>query len=111
MLHKQLNLIQGYKTARQQHEKAVLIFNNKPKEAYEYLTSQTNSENPIDEFAYFLLTTEGLDKIKIGRLLGSPDDFETSILKSYCGMLDFTDIEFDKALRGFLEKFRLPGEA
>ena len=26
-------------------------------------------------------------------------------------MLDFTELEFDKALRGFLEKFRLPGEA
>jgi Sec7-like guanine-nucleotide exchange factor len=33
------------------------------------------------------------------------------VLKSYCEQLDLTSIEFDKALRGFLTKFRLPGEA
>lgn len=33
------------------------------------------------------------------------------ILYEYCRLLKFHDIEYDKAIRQLLGKFRLPGEA
>jgi len=39
------------------------------------------------------------------------DEFHTRLLHAFINHMDFTGMEFDLALRLFLSKFRLPGEA
>lgn len=33
------------------------------------------------------------------------------VLREYCRLLNFRDLEFDKSLRLLLSKFKIPGEA
>jgi Sec7-like guanine-nucleotide exchange factor len=89
----------------------VLIFNRSPRDAFTFLSTALNPANPQIEFAYFMHVTEELDKAKIGRVLGGSDELDIKILSEYCGLLDFGSLEYDKALRLFLQRFRLPGEA
>ena len=72
------------------------------------------------EIAQFLYRNEGqLDKAQVGDLLSNSADSllshtEYDALRSaYLGLLDFTGMTFDAALRAFLTSsgFRLPGEA
>ena len=58
-----------------------------------------------------LLTTEGLNKDMLGQYLGSHKEHRVNVLKAYCHAMDFTNLEFDQALRLFLSRFKLPGEA
>lgn len=47
----------------------------------------------------------------IGKFLGSHKERHLKILKAYCHWLDFSGLEFDRALRMLLSQFKLPGEA
>lgn len=47
----------------------------------------------------------------IGSYLGSYKEKYQRVLKAYCQLLDFTNLEFDQALRLLLSRFKLPGEA
>ena len=47
----------------------------------------------------------------IGDLLGEPDQRYISILDEFVDALNFTTLDLVEALRSFLSKFRLPGEA
>lgn len=47
----------------------------------------------------------------IGDYLGQHEDFPLSVMHAYVDSLDFSGIKFDKAVRVFLNGFRLPGEA
>ena len=59
----------------------------------------------------FLLNQKGLSKTAIGELLGEPDEYYISILDEFVNALNFTAMDLVEALRSFLSKFRLPGEA
>ena len=59
----------------------------------------------------FLLETQGLDKRSVGDYLGEGDDFNKQVLYIYVDSLDFGGMSFDNALRNFLSRFWLPGEA
>lgn len=54
---------------------------------------------------------EGIDKSVLGEYFGKNDKKVLGILHSFCNLLNFKNMEFDKALRLLLSKFRLPGEA
>lgn len=65
--------------------------------------------------AQFLYTTPHLDKSHIGEYISKgPVDkylFNKQVLDVFVSLFDFTDQTFSGALRAFLLKFRLPGEA
>ncbi|CAM9801839.1 unnamed protein product, partial [Ectocarpus fasciculatus] len=56
-----------------------------------------------------------LDKTEVGEFMGRGADymggFCVKVLHAYVDGIDFTDMEFDEAIRHFLSGFRLPGEA
>lgn len=110
-LIKRLTFLEQHKQRRNQVEKAILLFNSKPELALQYLVKEKLCKDSPQDFANFLLITEGLDKVKIGQLLGSPKQEFQAILKEFANLIEFEGMEFDKALRMFLDTFRLPGEA
>eukprot|EP01119_Soliformovum_irregulare_P025671 TRINITY_DN9576_c0_g1_i1.p1 TRINITY_DN9576_c0_g1~~TRINITY_DN9576_c0_g1_i1.p1 ORF type:complete len:942 (-),score=219.11 TRINITY_DN9576_c0_g1_i1:22-2847(-) len=87
---------------------AVKKFNQKPKAGIKCLEEAFGGQSP-EEIASFLETAEGLSKNKIGEFVGEPENID--ILELYLKLTDFTDMTYDVALRHFLAKFRLPGEA
>lgn len=93
-------------------ERAIILFNEKPKRGLEFLSKNRFLDGADPEkVAEFLLTTPGLSKHAIGQYIGSNDDFCVSVLRAFTQKLDFAAIEIDEALRLFLAQFRLPGEA
>lgn len=69
-----------------------------------------------EDVASFLLHTPGLNKTLIGDYIGDgpPEKypFNTAVRDAYVAMFDFREASsLDEALRMFLAKFRLPGEA
>eukprot|EP00941_MAST-03F_sp_MAST-3F-sp1_P000019 g19.t1 len=61
--------------------------------------------------AQFLLETHGLSKQKVGDWLGMADPCNVEQLKQYALLIDFTGRSFEKSIRAFLSRFRLPGES
>ena len=79
------------------------MFNEKPKKGLDYLIKNHFLEdNDPEVIAEFLLTTPGLSKFSIGQYIGTRDDFNICVLKSYCNKIDFAGIDIDEALRLFL---------
>ena len=56
-------------------------------------------------FLFLLLQT------MIGDYLGQHEDFALSVMHVYVDAHNFSGMKFDKAIRTFLNGFRLPGEA
>ena len=76
-------------------------------------TTTTTTPTPLS-VAVFLYQTKGLDKALVGDYLAEPPDshpFNTRVRNVYVTLFDFKGMTFDGALRLFLSKFRLPGEA
>ena len=55
--------------------------------------------------------TSGLDLTMIGDYLGEREDFTLRVMHAYVDSFNFEGMEFDEAIRLFLQGFRLPGEA
>ncbi|KAG7449384.1 Sec7-domain-containing protein [Guyanagaster necrorhizus] len=87
-------------------------FNFKPKRGVHFLieTDFIPSNDPRD-IASFLLNTDGLSKAMIGEYLGEGDQENIDIMHAFVDSLNFAGCPFVDALRLFLQKFRLPGEA
>lgn len=56
-----------------------------------------------EDVASFLAKTEGLDKTLIGDYLGEREDFNLKVMHAYVDALDFSGLEFDTAIRTFLQ--------
>ena len=54
---------------------------------------------------------KGLSKVAIGELLGEPAQKYLDILEAVVLAINFNNMDLVEALRNFLSKFRLPGEA
>jgi len=63
-----------------------------------------------EEIAHFLFT-DNLNMTKIGDYLGENKPENLEVLKQFVDTFDFTQLQFDEAIRIFLSNFRLPGEA
>ena len=65
--------------------------------------------------AEILYSASGLDKAKLGIYLSKGPEssfpFHTKVRQQFIELYDFTDLNFSAALRLFLSRFRLPGEA
>lgn len=51
------------------------------------------------DVAQFLEKTQGLNKTQIGDYLGERDDFNLKVMHAYVDALDFTELDFDEAIR------------
>ena len=56
-----------------------------------------------EDVATFLAKAEGLDKTLIGDYLGEREDFNLKVMHAYVDALDFSGLEFDMAIRTFLQ--------
>lgn len=86
-------------------------FNTKPKKGVEYLITNNRLPREAKAVADFLHRTGNLDATMIGEYLGEGDPFCISVMHAYTDMNDFTNLDFDVALRQHLNGFRLPGES
>jgi brefeldin A-inhibited guanine nucleotide-exchange protein len=100
------------KNKKQRLQEGINLFNEKPKTAVSFLVQAKiiPSKTPR-HVAHFLLNCPGLDKKMIGELLGEGDANFIEIMHLFVDSFDFTGKEFVPALRLFLDRFRLPGEA
>ncbi|KAL8438480.1 hypothetical protein Efla_002230 [Eimeria flavescens] len=94
-------------------DKAVLLFNKEGLHAaLQWLSERglIDSQDPA-AVARFLYDTSGLDKKKVGEVLGGCSAFSLLVLESFASLCDYRGLSIDEALRQFLSKFRPPGEA
>ena len=81
------------------------------------LASSSSSEGDNDDLdalavARFLRSTPGLSRAVVGDLLGdAAPRVATTVLGEFARSFDWRGVAFEKALRQFLDAFRLPGEA
>lgn len=64
-----------------------------------------------EEIAAFLKSASGLNKTMIGEYLGEREDLPLKVMHAYVDSFELQGMEFDEAIRIFLQGFRLPGEA
>jgi len=91
-------------------ERAILLFNRKPKHGINFLVENGLLKKESKAVADFLKMHKKLDKTQIGEYMGEDKDFNKAVLYKYIEDLDFSGMQFDEALRHFLKGFRLPGE-
>ncbi|KAG5678424.1 hypothetical protein PVAND_008098 [Polypedilum vanderplanki] len=89
------------------------LFNQRPEKGIQFLQENGLINATLDplEIAHFLRESPGLDKKMIGEYISKKKNVENRILEVFVKSFDFTSMRIDKALRLYLETFRLPGEA
>lgn len=103
-----------FETLKQQKnlmEQGIALFSEKPKKGLKFLQDHGFVGTDVVEVAEFMMKEERLNKTQVGDFLGDSDEFNNSVMNAYIDFLDFSSIDILAALRLFLEKFRLPGEA
>lgn len=91
---------------------AIQQFNFKPKRGIKLLLSEGFiRSDSAEDIATFLLRSDRLDKAMLGEYLGEGDAENIAIMHAFVDQMDFNKRRFVDALRGFLQHFRLPGEA
>ncbi|OMO78597.1 SEC7-like protein [Corchorus capsularis] len=92
-------------------QEGISLFNRKPKKGIEFLIKANKVGDSPEEIAAFLKNASGLNKTLIGDYLGEREDLSLKVMHAYVDSFDFQGMEFDEAIRAFLQGFRLPGEA
>ncbi|KAJ4845556.1 Brefeldin A-inhibited guanine nucleotide-exchange protein 2 [Turnera subulata] len=92
-------------------QEGISLFNRKPKKGIEFLINANKVGNSPEEIAAFLKNASGLNKTMIGDYLGEREELSLKVMHAYVDSFDFQGLEFDEAIRVFLQGFRLPGEA
>ncbi|CAA7052512.1 unnamed protein product [Microthlaspi erraticum] len=92
-------------------QEGISLFNRKPTKGIEFLINAGKVGDSPEEIAAFLKDASGLNKTLIGDYLGEREELHLKVMHAYVDSFDFQDMEFDEAIRTFLEGFRLPGEA
>ncbi|XP_022770305.1 brefeldin A-inhibited guanine nucleotide-exchange protein 2-like [Durio zibethinus] len=92
-------------------QEGISLFNRKPKKGIEFLIKANKLGDSPEEIAAFLKNASGLNKTLIGDYLGEREDLSLKVMHAYVDSFDFEGMEFDEAIRAFLQGFRLPGEA
>ncbi len=114
------SLVQIYdskRKRREEFEKAVLKYNQKPSAGIAYATQVgiLNGEDPADVAQFLLVNKDVLDKTQTGEYLGREpnyqDGFALKVLHNYANQMDFAGLRFDDGIKFYLSGFRLPGEA
>lgn len=58
-----------------------------------------------------MITLDSINKLQLGQFFGSNKDKNQEIMKCYLNLIDYKGVAFNEAIRMFLARFRLPGEA
>uniref|UniRef100_A0A7I4C4X0 SEC7 domain-containing protein n=1 Tax=Physcomitrium patens TaxID=3218 RepID=A0A7I4C4X0_PHYPA len=107
----QANEFEKAKALKVTMESAVAKFNMKPSSGIKFLFEHNLVAKEPKAVAQFLRDSPGLDKTMIGDYLGQHEEFPLAVMHAFVDALSFKDMKFDKAIRMFLNGFRLPGEA
>eukprot|EP01135_Chromosphaera_perkinsii_P001666 Nk52_evm43s208 gene=Nk52_evmTU43s208 len=87
-------------------------FNREPRRGLVYIIDKQFIKDPSAKgIADFLYYQPGLSKAAIGEYLGEPHPVNLSVLRSYVHLFVMENLELDVAVRRFMRRFRLPGEA
>ncbi|XP_063692050.1 cytohesin-2-like [Bolinopsis microptera] len=86
-------------------------FNVDPKKGIELLIAAGLLNDTPEDIASFLYKGERLHKTKIGEYLGEHKELNLMVLTKFVELFEFEKMDIVTALRNFLGKFRLPGEA
>lgn len=88
------------------------VFNKKKAKEGIALAKQMGiiTEDTPEAIAQFLLT-KGLDKVRVGEYLAQNNPHAKETLKAFILFNDFSGLEIDEAMRVFLGKFKILGEA
>ncbi|CBZ55162.1 putative TBC domain-containing protein [Neospora caninum Liverpool] len=94
-------------------DKAVLLFNQLGLEPAVAVLEEQGILRKTDPeaIAVFLYETPGLDKRKVGALLGDASPFNISILRAFSSLFDVRGLSIDLALRSIFSRFIPPGES
>ncbi|XP_059651532.1 brefeldin A-inhibited guanine nucleotide-exchange protein 2-like [Cornus florida] len=92
-------------------QEGISLFNRKPKKGIEFLIKANKVGSSPEEIAAFLKNASDLNKTMIGDYLGERDELSLKVMHAYVDSFEFQGMEFDEAIRAFLQGFRLPGEA
>ncbi|PON48350.1 Coatomer beta subunit [Parasponia andersonii] len=92
-------------------QEGISLFNRKPKKGIEFLINANKVGNSPEDIAAFLKNASDLNKTLIGDYLGEREELSLKVMHAYVDSFDFQGMEFDEAIRAFLQGFRLPGEA
>ncbi|KAJ3259131.1 GDP/GTP exchange factor for ARF [Boothiomyces macroporosus] len=91
--------------------KGAEIFNQSAKKGIAYFQENEFLPNPLTAkaIAQFFFNSHNLNKALIGEYIAKPSNLET--LQEFANLYNFEGRRIDEALRYYLEKFRIPGEA
>lgn len=105
--------MEGLKNKKRILSQGTEHFNQRPEKGIQFLQEHGVLNKTLDplEIAHFLRETPGLDKKVIGEYVSKKKSISNRILEVFVTSFDFTSTRIDKALRLYLETFRLPGEA
>ncbi|KAG9137689.1 hypothetical protein Leryth_024809 [Lithospermum erythrorhizon] len=92
-------------------QEGISLFNRKPKKGIDFLISANKMGGTPEEISAFLRNTSGLNKTMVGDYLGEREEMSLKVMHAYVDSFEFQDMQFDEAIRAFLQGFRLPGEA
>jgi hypothetical protein len=95
-------------------ERAIELFNEKPKRGLQYLTDNGFIRPPphnLDDIVKFLMTSPGMSKAQIGQYLGTRGELPEAVLAHFVNSLDFNNKKFDDCVRMYFREFFPPGEA
>ncbi|CAJ1949860.1 unnamed protein product [Sphenostylis stenocarpa] len=92
-------------------QEGISLFNRKPKKGIEFLINANKVGDSPEDIATFLKEASGLNKTLIGDYLGEREELPLKVMHAYVDSFNFQGMEFDEAIRVFLQGFRLPGEA
>ncbi|EHA8586918.1 Brefeldin A-inhibited guanine nucleotide-exchange protein 2 [Cocos nucifera] len=92
-------------------QEGISLFNRKPKKGLEFLINAKKVGDTPEEIAAFLKSTSGLNKTMIGDYLGEREELPLKVMHVFVDSFDFQGMEFDEAIRSFLQGFRLPDTA
>ena len=87
------------------------MFNCAPVKGMKALVNSGVVESTVEAQADFLYKTESLNKWAKGQFLGHHEKNQIAVMHKYADYFDFSGMDFDQAMRVYLDTFRLPGEA
>ncbi|KDD71678.1 Sec7 guanine-nucleotide-exchange factor, partial [Helicosporidium sp. ATCC 50920] len=105
------DVVQSWKAFKTAFEAGLAKFAKKPAAGVEFLQAKGLLGRQPAEVAAFFRKTKGLDKTKLGEYLGERDEGHVRVMHAYVDSMEFDGLDFDEAIRRFLDGFRLPGEA
>ncbi|WJX87162.1 Brefeldin A-inhibited guanine nucleotide-exchange protein 2 [Trifolium repens] len=106
-----VSTIEQHRAYKLELQEGITLFNRKPKKGIEFLINGNKVGDSPEDIATFLKDASGLDKTLIGDYLGEREELSLKVMHAYVDSFNFQGMEFDEAVRVFLQGFRLPGEA